>query len=643
MFGLNETEIQNGYNSAGEAPFDPSRDLSPGFFDGSIDAVGSGFKDASAKILQRVAAPPENPEDVMSLTGAVRATIASRFKPEDFNEVIKKNRPDPATTGWLGQQAFALSSMLSRAVAGSVVAGPVGGALVVGETERHSTTQELIGEGVDKETAGDVGDITGVTTGLGALLPAAIPGKLMTRLASGAAINVSTGGVARGLTAKTLEDGGYKDMAEQYRVFDAAAITTDAILGMAFGALHRGKNLTKPSDVDAALATNSWHQFEVESAPGIPATTAARNAHVDAMDLATAQLAVGDQVTVDLGGTDFIPKPKQSQTEAMKYLEENYNPAALSSLGESGTPSASTSVGDSPFTQDLPVQRSAKSEPSGPFAKRAITPSESLTGDVSAGFIDNSSSPIYHTVKDLQEITRTVQEIKPELDRALKGISSKIDGLEFFGSRIKEEDSLAVKAVRRKVQGISDYLGGRLVADSPKAIEDAVNVLREDYQVMKVDNFMDGNKPGGYRAVHLQVMSDKGVSVEVQIQPKEIRAAQDKGHAIYKKWQKVEAENGGRIPADQLEQRAKDMAGAQKIFEDAWKKWEKRNGIKESKATAEAAVVERNPDMLVMNEEGKAVTAKEALERASAEEAQAKQEASVFEAAVQCFLEVGDA
>jgi hypothetical protein len=40
---------------------------------------------------------------------------------------------------------------------------------------------------------------------------------------------------------------------------------------------------------------------------------------------------------------------------------------------------------------------------------------------------------------------------------------------------------------------------------------------------------------------------------------------------------------------------------------------------------------------------GKVVSAKEALARAGAEEAQAKREASVFQAAVQCFLEVGDA
>lgn len=236
--------------------------------------------------------------------------------------------------------------------------------------------------------------------------------------------------------------------------------------------------------------------------------------------------------------------------------------------------------------------------------------------------------------------------MQPELERLLGDVASLDKGLKFYGTRIKEPDSLAVKQSRRSPQEISDYLGGRLVADTPAAIDKAVAALRDRYQVREVDSFMDGRKPGGYRAVHLQLESDKGVSVEVQIQPKEIRAVQDKAHETYKKWQKVEADNGGKIPDDMMEQYRTESAGARKLFEDAWKKWEKRTGSSDAAPktqTREERVVERAPDLKIIDEDGKVTTAKDALERAKAEEAQANKEVSVFEAAVQCFLEVGDA
>lgn len=654
MFGLNETEVQNGYDRALQTPFDPARDLQPGFFDGSLTAVGHGFKDASAKILQVAGAEPTKTEmQAMPMMAPARYFTAKAIKnvfgdSENFQEVIAANRPSPQTTGWLGQQLFALTSFLGRAIGGSVATGsPVGGAAVVGLTEGYDTKKGLEVQGVDESTATKAGVVTGVTTGLGTLAPAAVPGKLLTRVGSGAAINVAMGAGQRGATGKILEDGGYKDMAEQYRMLDAAAITTDAILGAGFGAIARAGVRPRPSDIDAALTANSLHQLELDSAPGIPTDTATRNAHVNAMDEALVQLAAGDKVTLDLGDdVAFTMKPRNKDMKAaQELLDRDYSPTADNSLADSGIPSDSTSTADSPLTQDLPVQRSADTPPS-TFAKRAMVPSGSLRGETSNVAMFSSSPKSYHTLPDLQDITRTVREIQPELDRALEGIASLDKGLKFYGSRVKEPDSLAVKQSRRKPQEISDYLGGRLVADSPAAIEKAVAALRDRYQVREVDNFMDGRKPGGYRAVHLQIESDKGVSVEVQIQPKEIRAVQDKAHETYKKWQKVEADNGGKIPDDMMAKYREESAGARKLFDDAWKKWEKRNGSSDAAPKAqsrEERVVERAPDLKIIDEDGKVTTAKDALERASAEEAQANKEVSVFEAAVQCFLEVGDA
>lgn len=631
MFGLNETEVQNGYENAMQNPFDPARDLSPGFFEGAGPAVISGFEDASGKILSRLASKPEDiSKDMGFLPTMPRAILGMMFKPEDFTKVIKDNRPNPATTGWLGQQAFALTSMLSRAVAGG---GPIGGAALVGETERHATTEEMVAAGVDKATAEKVGNIAGITSGGGVLLPAAIPGKLLTRLGSGAAINVLAGGTYRGSTSKALKDGGYNEMAEQYKILDAAAITTDAILGAGFGAISHG---VRPSDRDAALAANNWHQREVESAPGLPVNGYSRTAHIDAMDEAAAQLAIGDQLSVDLKDAEFLPKQVNSKDlEASLAAVRAHSLAAESSLGDSLTPSDITSLSKDARTQDLPFQTSEKTLPLSPFDKRAISPSGNFTGDLSNLDMGTSPTKYYHATRDLQEIRQVASELVKPLEDNLKQIADGVKGAKYFGVRLKEEKSLTDKIARKSdPRSISDFVGGRLVADNPKAVEAMLSRLRERNQVMSVDNFLDGQRAGGYRAVHVQVMSDKGVSVEVQIQPKEIRDVQDKVHGIYKKWQGKD-----ELTPEEFKARMADEAEAKAMFDKAWAKWEERNGD----TSAEAEAVKRNPDMMVMDDDGNMVSAKEALDRAKAEEAQTKQEASVFEAAVQCFLRFGDA
>ncbi len=74
--------------------------------------------------------------------------------------------------------------MLAEAIPATVLGGPLGGAAVTGAAEGFAQKKELIGEGVDEETASKVGLLTGITAGGGILLPAAIPGKIATRIAS---------------------------------------------------------------------------------------------------------------------------------------------------------------------------------------------------------------------------------------------------------------------------------------------------------------------------------------------------------------------------------------------------------------------------------------------------------------------------
>lgn len=235
-------------------------------------------------------------------------------------DILQSMMPDPKTVGKLGQVMGGLSEMVP-ALAGAAVTAPVGGPLaapfIFGSTFGVSEKERLQSQGVDRGTAAKVGLISGVVNAVGAGAPAAVGGSLLTRMASGSAINLAVGGIERGGTSKVLEDNGYHDMAQQYKFFDGSAMAVDAIIGAAFGALPHGHEDAAnpppkplPSDVDAALTLNSTSQLEIDSAPGIPTDALTRKSHIDAMSKATEQMIAGEKVDVSdvLTDTNFIPK-----------------------------------------------------------------------------------------------------------------------------------------------------------------------------------------------------------------------------------------------------------------------------------------------------------------------------------------------
>ena len=300
IFGLNQAEIQSGYDAARKSPYDPERDSAVGWTEGALAApiggIQQGFVEAALPFVGDETQKTMLSSDVMN--------------------------PSPETNGWLANVLQGVGSVLPAAVGGTAAAfgNPIGGALAVGEVKGYAKIKELENQGIDPNTAATVGAIEGITQGAGVLLPAGVGGKLSTRLASGAGINVGVGVGQRGLTAKTLEDNGYKDMASQYKMLDSAAIFTDAILGSFFGAMHgEGARVEPlPSQVDAALAANNLHQLELDSAPGVPIDAATRNAHVDAMNLGMEQLLRGEPVDISgvMNDANFINRPLNPEVDA---------------------------------------------------------------------------------------------------------------------------------------------------------------------------------------------------------------------------------------------------------------------------------------------------------------------------------------
>ncbi len=197
--------------------------------------------------------------------------------------------------------------MGGQAVVGTTLGGPVGGAAAVTSLQGFSEFERLTAQGVDFRTAQEAGLVQGITAGAGTLIPTeprvtcwwcaggkgvaaqlARTGESSVRRAAATAVratpdiayaagrNIAFGMAQRGLTAKTLRDGGYSEMANQYDVLDRQAIAIDAVLGVAFGGVgrfinSRGESTSAPNfspvDVDAALAANAAHHAEIDIAP----------------------------------------------------------------------------------------------------------------------------------------------------------------------------------------------------------------------------------------------------------------------------------------------------------------------------------------------------------------------------------------
>lgn len=285
---------------------------------------------------------------------------------------VKRLTPDAATTGTAGQVLYGLFDMGGQAVVGTTLGGPVGGAAAVTSLQGFSEFERLTAQGVDFRTAQEAGLVQGITAGAGTLIPMSLglraggalaegvaaqlarTGESSVRRAAATAVratpdiayaagtNIAFGMAQRGLTAKTLRDGGYSEMANQYDVLDRQAIAIDAVLGVAFGGVgrfinSRGESTSAPNfspvDIDAALAANAAHHAEIDIAPGVPINVLSRNSHIQALRKAMSDVSQGRPVDV----ASIVESASFSEIPGRKSLLSQAVNEALSSVDDGVT------------------------------------------------------------------------------------------------------------------------------------------------------------------------------------------------------------------------------------------------------------------------------------------------------------------
>lgn len=410
----------------------------PGFFAGSLTATGHGLLAAGANTRAAVDTLSnqlpdaffDDDDNVLARTeaekqfGGIRAS--NRPNPAAMGAMLQDLRPDPQTTGTLGQVTYGLTSILPPAIVGGAVAGPLGAAGAVGATTGVGDYQTNLADGLDASTAEQKALLTGGVNAVGAVLPASLGSTILSRIGSGVALNVPLGMAQRGATSKILRDNGYTEMADQYKAFDGTDILIDAVAGAAFGALPgHGEQGAKegppppegaappsseappsaippaaddtngvnnmapaervlPSDIDLSLAANAMNQFELDAAPGIPTTPADRNTHVKAMDTAYGQLMRDEPVDVSaFNHGEMLPKPENNPMDM----------AINEALSEGGYDT---------LLQDAAALRDQAAEQRVPLGEDLVQPPISLdTGDLYQRAVDlHSMSPESHSFYD---------------------------------------------------------------------------------------------------------------------------------------------------------------------------------------------------------------------------------------------------
>lgn len=376
-FGLNPVNQNQQLDEAASNPAGLNSDV--GFFDNAVGAALSGlYSGLVAKPdqllwagMDKIVSPiAQFINENTSLNDTSVSYIAEQRKLAE--QQVKRLTPDAATTGTAGQVLYGLFDMGGQAVVGTTLGGPVGGAAAVTSLQGFSEFERLTAQGVDFRTAQEAGLVQGITAGAGTLIPmslglraggalaegvaaqlartgessvrraAATAVRAMPDIAYAAGINIAFGMAQRGLTAKTLRDGGYSEMANQYDVLDRQAIAIDAVLGVAFGGVgrfinSRGESTNAPNfspvDIDAALAANAAHHAEIDIAPGVPINVLSRNSHIQSLRKAMSDVNQGRPVDV----ASIVESASFSEIPGRKSLLSQAVNEALSSVDDGVT------------------------------------------------------------------------------------------------------------------------------------------------------------------------------------------------------------------------------------------------------------------------------------------------------------------
>lgn len=335
-----------------------------GLFDGVPSAIPRGALAGAVKVVDTAAKPFERVKDHLeysikdTLNGGLEGSLDVREASfTEVHEAKNKDRRsqlvmeieqlrDAENSGAFGNFLFSASDMLTRAVGGGLVAGPVGAAVVTGASEGVYSYEELVHKGVDSETAMKVAGVDAAVAGVSTAIPASFGWKGYSGLirdgivSTGLASGVSIGGQAA--SGAILESEGYDKQAKKYEI-TGESVATDVLINMAFFGAARGasrflnvsdatpEHLETLNDLRRATLLLNEMEFEETLAPVKPADPIQYNNHLKNLDSSVEAIRMGRPVNV-VHPVKGEEKQKPVRIAPSEYSKIRYDDPRLDSM-----------------------------------------------------------------------------------------------------------------------------------------------------------------------------------------------------------------------------------------------------------------------------------------------------------------------
>lgn len=233
----------------------------PGWFGGFFEGVGkapinTGFRMISGALMASSKLMPWVREDFLQQLEQASADL-DKWNRANFGV-------DPETMGKATQAVYGLVNMIPELMLYTTPAGRAAGMLFkgIGATEKIRKTSlavgsalfgadmgvsernRLVGEGVDKDTAFNAGITSGLTNGIGALIPPFLGSSRMMSALYGAGSNVALNWGEMAGISYILKNQDYAELAKQYELN-----TVDALVSAGMGAFMGAAFWRNPIDV----------------------------------------------------------------------------------------------------------------------------------------------------------------------------------------------------------------------------------------------------------------------------------------------------------------------------------------------------------------------------------------------------------
>lgn len=247
----------------------------------------AGIESAAIE-AQEIGVPIEDPtafaKEQVERTAAVAKEWRRKAK-EDYS-------PDPETTGVVAQVIHGIGTELTKAGMAAIVTGgnPGAASLLYGAQHGVETAQRYKDQGVDDETATNLGVGAFVAGTLGMRIPGALGSTRAVSALYGSVVN-PIANISEDATIRTILDkSGYSALADKVDPFDPINLAVAAVVGGGFGALgYRARPDAEPQ--------TSVEQANAETSTTAPSTGAQKKPAAEAVSKALKNSIVNADVS----------------------------------------------------------------------------------------------------------------------------------------------------------------------------------------------------------------------------------------------------------------------------------------------------------------------------------------------------------